>query len=220
MKKILLFAVISALSLSLITGCVAEENKGEKASTKKNIEDILDSSEEENADENSDESVQDDLENSDEYREITKKNDNTVVLNIKNAYDAYPSYQTFAVKKVTIIAKCPSDKKIEDCVQMRISANCYHRDVVGRVGSPIEIDINEEIKDAKIIFEYDPEKLGYTSQDNLIFLCSRDDTFYDIHADDAVLDKEHCTLTMPYTGKGTYIMEDKLVWYRIWNIKE
>lgn len=90
-----------------------------------------------------------------------------------------------------------------------------------KVGSHVRIFANQKIIKPYIEFTYDPAKLGVTNDTDLIILVSHDDEFYNIHENDEFkLDKEKHTLTMPFCGNGTYMLEDKAVWYKIWNIKE
>ena len=174
MKKIMLFALISALSLSLLTGC-GEEKKEPDSQDVSKVEESQ-----------------------------------TVTLDIKKDYDSYTDNESFSVLKVNVVAKCPQGKNLKDYVKMGITTNKNSRSARGRIGSPIDIHIKSEIKDAKIVFEYDPSNINGAELKDIIIIRIKEDNSQE-YIDNVVINNKNNTVTTSYTGKGTYLLADKSV---------
>ena len=84
-------------------------------------------------------------------------------------------------------------------------------EVVGLIGSPVDITVDCSFKTADIEFKYDENALGETKEDNLAMM------WYDEENDnyvilDSILDKDNNTLKYTTTHFSTYLIIDKEIW--------
>ncbi len=142
----------------------------------------------------------------------------TVTLDIKKDYDSYSDDESFSVLKVNVIAQCPKGKKLKDYVKMGMTTNKNARSVLGRIGSPIDIHIISEIKDARIVFEYDPSNIGGAELKDLMIIRVKENNSQE-YIDNVVINIKNNTVSTSYTGKGTYLLADKSVSQQMWDPK-
>lgn len=181
MKKIMLFAIVSALSFCLLVGC-----GGKKEPDSQDVRKV--------------ETIQ------------------TVTLDIKKDYDSYTDVESFSVLKVNVVAQCPQGKNLKDYVKMGITTDKNARSVLGRIGSPIDVYIKSEIKDSKIVFEYDPSNIGGAELKDLIIIREKENNSQE-YIDNVVINIKNNTVTTSYTGKGAYLLADKTVSQQMWDAK-
>ena len=174
MKKIILFAIVSALSFCLLVGC-GEEKKEPDSQDVSKVEESQ-----------------------------------TITLDIKKDYNSYSDNESFSVLKVNVVAQCPQGKNLKDYVKMGITTNKNSRSALGRIGSPIDIYIKSEIKDAKIVFKYDPSNINGAELKDLIIIREKENNSQE-YIDNVVINIKSNTVTTSYTGKGTYLLADKSV---------
>lgn len=147
------------------------------------------------------------------------ENSQTLTLDIKNDVDSHTDGEPFSVLKVSVIAQCPQGENLKDYVKMGITTNKNARSVLGRIGSPIDIQIKSEIKDAKIVFEYDPSNIGGAELKDLIIIREKQNNSQE-YIEDVVINIKNNTVTTSYTGKGAYLLADKSVSQQMWDNKE
>lgn len=85
-------------------------------------------------------------------------------------------------------------------------------EVVGLIGVPVEIWVDNDFVSAEITFYYDETKLGNTDEENLVMM------WYDEENDqyivlDSVVDVENNTVTYTTTHFSTYLLVDKQIWF-------
>lgn len=134
----------------------------------------------------------------------------TVSLDIKKDYDSYTDDESFSILKANVIANCPNGENLKDYVKMGITTNKDSRLTLGRIGSPIDVEINCKIEDAKIVFIYDPSNIEGAELKDLIIIREKDDNSKE-YIENVVINSKNNTVTLSYTGKGTYILTDKSV---------
>jgi len=112
-------------------------------------------------------------------------------------------------------------KPIDISVQIRdlLDVDIYSTDLVGRVGSPISFDCEENFDKATIVFHYDESKLGDTQEENLAVLWYDETHGFYITQEQAILDITNNTITLEVEHFSTYVLVDKLIWQNIPNIE-
>lgn len=112
-------------------------------------------------------------------------------------------------------------KPIDIVLQIKdmYNVDVYTMDLVGRVGSPISFECEEDFETATIVFHYDEAKLGETQEENLEVLWYDEEHGVYILQEQAVLDTTNNTITMVVEHFSTYVLVDKLIWENIPNIQ-
>ena len=88
----------------------------------------------------------------------------------------------------------------------------YSTDVVGRLGSPIGFECQEDFNEALIVIHYDESALGDTQEENLGVLWYDEESGFYIMQDQAVLDVEANTVTLELSHFSTYVLVDIEIW--------
>jgi len=88
----------------------------------------------------------------------------------------------------------------------------YSTDVVGRLGSPIGFECQEEFDEALIVIHYDESALGDTQEENLGVLWYDEESGFYIMQNQAVVDIEANTVTLELSHFSTYVLVDIDVW--------
>lgn len=90
--------------------------------------------------------------------------------------------------------------------------------VVGLIGSPVEITTTSEFDTADITFTIDEGSLGDTDFDDLTILWydEENDLFID---QDVVTDEDNYTVTASVAHFSRYMVVDKKSWYKVWNTR-
>lgn len=88
----------------------------------------------------------------------------------------------------------------------------YSTDVVGRLGSPIGFECQEEFDEALIVIHYDESALGETQEENLGVLWYDEESGFYIMQNQAVVDIEANTVTLELSHFSTYVLVDIDVW--------
>lgn len=100
--------------------------------------------------------------------------------------------------------------------------NIYGKDmlsseVVGLIGSPVEITTTSEFENAIITFKYDKSQLGDTKEEDLaVMWYDEENGVYQILDNETVLDKEKQTVSYKTTHFSKYMVVDKNIWYNTW----
>lgn len=85
-------------------------------------------------------------------------------------------------------------------------------DVVGLIGVPVEISADVDFETADIVFSYDEEALGETSEDDLCMMWYDEENDNYVLLEDCILDKAANTITYTTTHFSTYLVVDKQIW--------
>lgn len=88
----------------------------------------------------------------------------------------------------------------------------YSTDVVGRLGSPIGFECQEDFNEALIVIHYDESALGDTQEENLGVLWYDEESGFYIMQDQAVVDVEANTVTLELSHFSTYVLVDIEIW--------
>nr|WP_294667942.1 starch-binding protein [uncultured Ruminococcus sp.] len=90
-------------------------------------------------------------------------------------------------------------------------------EVVGLIGSPVEITTTSEFENATITFKYDKSRLGDTKEEDLaVMWYDEENGVYQILDNETVLDKEKQTVSYKTTHFSKYMVVDKNIWYNTW----
>ncbi len=90
-------------------------------------------------------------------------------------------------------------------------------EVVGLIGSPVEITTTSEFENAIITFKYDKSQLGDTKEEDLaVMWYDEENGVYQILDNETVLDKEKQTVSYKTTHFSKYMVVDKNIWYNTW----
>lgn len=90
-------------------------------------------------------------------------------------------------------------------------------EVVGLIGSPVEITTTSEFESAVITFKYDKTQLGDTKEENLaVMWYDEENGVYQILDNETILDKENQTVSYKTTHFSKYMVVDKNIWYNTW----
>lgn len=90
-------------------------------------------------------------------------------------------------------------------------------EVVGLIGSPVEITTTSEFENAIITFKYDKSRLGDTKEEDLaVMWYDEENGVYQILDNETVLDKEKQTVSYKTTHFSKYMVVDKNIWYNTW----
>lgn len=120
------------------------------------------------------------------------------------------------IKKAAVNLSCSGT--IEDEITIE---NIYQKDVLfsnlqGLIGVPIEITAKYEFESAEITFQYNPEALGETSEEDLaIVWFDEANNQFVIYEDETILDKENHTLSYTTTHFSKYGIVDTEEYYKI-----
>lgn len=90
-------------------------------------------------------------------------------------------------------------------------------EVVGLIGSPVEITTTSKFESAVITFKYDKSQLGDTKEEDLaVMWYDEENGVYQILDNETVLDKEKQTVSYKTTHFSKYMVVDKNIWYNTW----
>lgn len=90
-------------------------------------------------------------------------------------------------------------------------------EVVGLIGSPVEITTTSKFENATITFKYDKSRLGDTKEEDLaVMWYDEENGVYQILDNETVLDKEKQTVSYKTTHFSKYMVVDKNIWYNTW----
>ncbi|MDE7194005.1 MAG: hypothetical protein K2O14_08555 [Oscillospiraceae bacterium] len=94
-----------------------------------------------------------------------------------------------------------------------LNIHVLHTDVVGRFGSPVEVDGAEE--NSVITFRVDKRNMKNVPMQNLIVLhYNEEDAWYDELP--GKVDEVSCTVSAQTEGDGCYLLADLYEWYNVW----
>ena len=103
---------------------------------------------------------------------------------------------------------------VEGNVFIRDMINLDHisTDLVGLIGSPIEIDAMVDFDEATIQFQYDESKLNGTNEDDLCLMWYDDENRKYVLLEDSVVDSINNTVSYTTTHFSKYMIVDKKLW--------
>lgn len=94
-----------------------------------------------------------------------------------------------------------------------LNIHILHTDVVGRFGSPVEVEGAEE--NSVITFRVDRRNMKNVPMQNLIVLhYNEEDAWYDELP--SKVDETACTVSAQTDGDGCYLLADLYEWYNVW----
>lgn len=91
------------------------------------------------------------------------------------------------------------------------NVDVYVTDYVGRMGSPIDIDCEEEISSATLVFYYDENELGTTNESDLGVLWFDEDTGLFELQDQAIVDESNNKIVVELSHFSKYLVVDKTI---------
>lgn len=121
------------------------------------------------------------------------------------------------VKKISVEMKIGGniEKKVE--IKNVYGDDLLSSNIVGLIGVPVDIKLNEEFEEATLTFYYDKNKLGNTKESDLAVLWyDEENDWYTILDKESVVDTEKGTVSYKTTHFSTYMLVDKKVWYNTW----
>lgn len=122
-----------------------------------------------------------------------------------------------AVTAVSVDMNVTGDIEEHTTVYNTYNIDMHSSEVVGLVGVPVCIESGGQFDSATITFQYDREKLGDTSEDDLaIMWYDEENDDYVIYDEESVLDKENQTISYTTTHFSTYLIVNKNIWQRVW----
>lgn len=107
---------------------------------------------------------------------------------------------------------------IDEAVSIRdtYGEDILSSDVPGLIGSPIQIESNQDFEEATITFEYDERLLGETKEEDLaVMWYDEDHNCYKIFDKESVVDSKHNTVSYKTTHFSTYLLVDRQQWQDI-----
>lgn len=110
-----------------------------------------------------------------------------------------------------------ADKEIE--ITNLYDFDAQSREVVGLIGSPIEITSDVDFDTATISFSYDESALGDTLEENLSLMWyDEENHWYQILDQDCVVDTTNNTVSYITTHFSIYFLVDIVKWFEAWNV--
>ena len=122
-----------------------------------------------------------------------------------------------AITNVTLKMNVTGDATENTEIENIFGEDILSSNVEGLIGVPININCTGKLDKATITFNYNPEKLGNTSEDDLAILWydEKNDN-YVIYDKEAVLDKTTHTISYTTNHFSTYMVVNKKTWYAVW----
>lgn len=119
------------------------------------------------------------------------------------------------ITAVTFTGECVDD--IRNLAHVRAyTSHVIHNGFVGRVGTPVMVEFDENISRTGIAFEYNAEELRGIPTGNLIILhYDEENGSYDT-VEGFSLDEDGCTVSADISEGGVYILADAYQWYGCW----
>lgn len=116
------------------------------------------------------------------------------------------------ITAVTFTGECTGD--IKDLAHVRsYTSHVLHNGLVGRVGTPVMVEFDENISQTGIAFEYNTDELRGIPSKNLIILhYDEENGSYDT-VEGFSLDEAECTVSAGISENGVYILADAYQWY-------
>lgn len=122
------------------------------------------------------------------------------------------------VIRIILSAMCTENLRRHAKVSDLYGVDILHSGVVGLVGAPIELELDETVSSARLSFTYDKEQLRGIPEKNLRMLhYNEEDCFYDT-VEKIVLDTDECTVTAAIEEAGVYLLVDAYQWYSCWGM--
>lgn len=108
------------------------------------------------------------------------------------------------------------DDAVEPYIRNMLDVHVLHTDVVGLFGCPVEVTA-DELENAVLTFEYDPENMKNVPAKNLIGLYYNEEE-YNYEEILGELDESACTVTFDITREGSYMLVDAFEWLSVWGV--
>lgn len=106
------------------------------------------------------------------------------------------------------------DNAVEPYINNMLDVHVLHTDVVGLFGCPVEVTA-DELENAVLTFEYDPDNMKSIPANNLIGLYYNEEE-YNYEEMLGELDETTCTVTFDITREGSYMLVDAYEWFLAW----
>lgn len=120
------------------------------------------------------------------------------------------------IKKAAVNLSCSGIIENEVTIENIYQMDALFLNLQGLIGVPIEITAKHEFESAQITFEYEPEELGETSEEDLaIVWFDEANNEFVIYEDETVLDKENHTISYTTTHFSKYGVVDAEEYYEI-----
>ena len=103
-------------------------------------------------------------------------------------------------------------RDLEEVVEINdvLNISVLDSQLVGRIGSPVEVIYDDHVEEPKITFTYDPDELRGVPEENIIMVHGVDPGY--VIMDDAVLDTDNNTISVDIEEGGVYILTDSYEW--------
>ncbi|MDE6679021.1 MAG: VWA domain-containing protein, partial [Ruminococcus sp.] len=125
-----------------------------------------------------------------------------------------------AITKVAVTFDCPGNIERYVTIENTYNIDMLSSDVVGIVGSPVEITSSVDFDNATITFTYDETLLNGTPEENLAILWyDEENKTYVILDEETVVDTENNTVSYTTIHFSTYLVIDREIWYDCWREK-
>lgn len=122
------------------------------------------------------------------------------------------------VTSVAVSFDCAGDIEQEVVIISTYNIDLQSSDVVGLIGTPVDISTDLDFDAAQIVFTYDENELGDTDEDDLCLMWYDEENDLYILLEDSVLDKDNNTITYNTTHFSTYLIVDSQKWYDTWDL--
>lgn len=135
---------------------------------------------------------------------------------VRNMQEISYVFHDEPVEKVSVTMECTgyinSTTRIEDMKDIDVLSS----NVVGLVGSPIDIHTDSQFDEATITFHYDKERLGEINAENLAIMWYDEENNSYVVLEDSIVDTEAGTVSYVTTHFSTYLLVDSDAWYELW----
>ena len=120
------------------------------------------------------------------------------------------------VTSVAVSFDCAGNIEQEVVIISTYNIDLQSSNVVGLIGTPVDISTDLDFDAAQIVFTYDENELGDTDEDDLCLMWYDEENDLYILLEDSVLDKDNNTITYNTTHFSTYLIVDEVSWKKTW----
>lgn len=121
-----------------------------------------------------------------------------------------------AITSVSVGLPCAGDISESVSIHDVYGLDMKSSDVVGLIGSPVNISVSAEFETAEIIFTYDENKLNDTPEENLCVMWYDSENDNYVLLEDSIVDTQNNTVSYTTDHFSRYLVVDREIWYDVW----